>query len=118
MKNDSYRLQRIAELGNQLLSVIESRRIDRTKIMTDLETQWLITTPLFNIGEQANCISRELADAHPEVPWSQIAGLRHRLVHNYEGTNWGMIAAILQDDLEPFIRQVETLAQDLSESIN
>lgn len=118
MKNDEYRLQRIAEPGNQLLGVIESRSIDRAQIMSDLETQWLITTPLFNIGEQANCISRELADSHPEVPWSQIAGLRHRLVHNYEGTNWGMIAAILQEDLEPFIRQVEALAQDLNESID
>ena len=57
MRNDAYRLQRIAEVGNQLLSVIESRGITRELLLDDIETQWLVTTPLFNIGEQANCVS-------------------------------------------------------------
>ena len=108
MKNDAYRLQRIAEIGNQLLDVIESRGITREQLLSDLETQWLVTTPLFNIGEQANCISAELAKAHPDIPWSQIAGLRHRLVHN-EGTNWNMVAAIVFDELGAFVRQIENL---------
>lgn len=40
MKNDAYRLRRIANLGSQLSSVIESKRIDRTKVMNDLEAQY------------------------------------------------------------------------------
>lgn len=112
MRNDEYRLRRIAELGNQLLDVIEARGIDKAQVMADLETQWLVTTPLFNIGEQVNCLSREFTDDHPEAPWSQIAGLRHRLVHNYEGANWSMVAAVLLDELEPFVRQVEELIGD------
>lgn len=117
MRNDAYRLQRIAELGNRLLSVMEARGISKTQIMTDLETQWFVTTPLFDIGEQVNCLSRELTDAHPEIPWSQIAGLRHRPIHNYEGTNWSMIATVIQDDLEPFIRQVESLIEEPDSNI-
>lgn len=114
MRNDEYRLQRIVELGNQLLDVMSKRGIGKERILSDFEAQWLVTTPLFNIGEQVNCLSRAFTDMHPEVPWSQIAGLRHRLVHNYEGTNWNMIAAVLQDDLEPFIRRVEGLLEGLS----
>lgn len=116
MRNDEYRLRRVAELGNQLLDVMETRGIDKARVMADLETQWLVTTPLFNIGEQVNCLSREFTDGHSEVPWSQIAGLRHRLVHNYEGTNWSMIAAVLQDELEPFVRQVEGLIGESPDS--
>lgn len=117
MRNDAYRLQRIAEIGNQLLGVMEAKNISRVQIMTDFETQWLVTTPLFNIGEQVNCLSRELTDTHPEIPWSQIAGLRHRLAHNYEGTNWSMIATVIQDDLEPFIKQVESLIEESDSNI-
>lgn len=109
MRGDAYRLERISTVGHQLLDVISSRNITRDDLLSDIETQWLVTTPLFNIGEQANCVSHEFADAHPDVPWAQIAGLRHRLIHDYEGINWSMIAAVLFDELMPFVKQVDEL---------
>lgn len=109
MRGDSYRLERISTLGHQLLHVIESRPIDRDALISGMETQWLVTTPLYNIGEQTNCLSQEFTDAHPDIPWVQVAGLRHRLVHNYEGTNWDMIASVVFDELESFIGQVDAL---------
>ena len=109
MKSDAHRLERISAVGHQLLQVIGSRSITRDMLIRDLETQWLVTTPLYNIGEQANCLSLEFAESHPGVPWVQIAGLRHRLVHDYEGTNWNMIAAVVFDELAPFIERVDDL---------
>ncbi|MEC4183995.1 HepT-like ribonuclease domain-containing protein [Adlercreutzia sp. R21] len=109
MRDDAYRLARISEVGRQLLSVVDERSIDEEAVLRDFEVQWLITTPLYNIGEQANCVSRACADAHPEVPWAQIAGLRHRLVHDYEGVNWKMIAAVLFDELPEVVEQIEGL---------
>lgn len=85
MKTDRYRLKRIVAVGDQLLNVISLRDLTPETLLSDIQMQWMVTTPLYNIGEQANCISREFADAHPEVPFAQIAGLRHRLVHDYEG---------------------------------
>jgi uncharacterized protein with HEPN domain len=35
------------------------------------------------VGEAAWKVSDEYRLAHPDIPWSQIAGLRHRLVHDY-----------------------------------
>ena len=35
------------------------------------------------IGEAASNIPRSLTDSHPEIPWSQMVGTRHRLVHGY-----------------------------------
>lgn len=109
MRNDECRLRRICELGNQLSRVIAERNITRDDILNDLETQWLITTPLLNIGEQTNRISRELAEQHPEIPWAEISGLRHRLAHDYEDTNWTMIVEVVFDELPAFIRQIEEL---------
>lgn len=109
MKSDAYRLERISAVGHQLLQVIESRSITRDMLIREFETQWLVTTPLYNIGEQANCLSPEFVEGHPGVPWVQIAGLRHRLVHDYEGTNWSMIAAVVFDELASFIERVDGL---------
>ena len=41
-----------------------------------------------------------------------IAGLRHRLVHDYDGTNWNIIVEVIFEELPVFIRQVEALARE------
>ena len=61
-----------------------------------------VTTPLYNIGEQVYQLSNELKQAHTEQPWNMVAGLRHRLVHDYDGINWSIIVEVLFQDMDPF----------------
>jgi uncharacterized protein with HEPN domain len=35
------------------------------------------------IGEAAGKVSAEFRAAHPEIPWRDITGMRHRLIHGY-----------------------------------
>ena len=42
-------------------------------------------------GEAAYKVSRGLRARHPEVPWAQIAGFRHRVVHDYFGLDLGAV---------------------------
>jgi uncharacterized protein with HEPN domain len=35
------------------------------------------------VGEAASQISQETKDAHPEIQWHSIVGMRHRIVHGY-----------------------------------
>lgn len=114
MKTDFYRLERIEEIGAQLLEVIEDTDLSAERLSSDYRLQWLVSTPLYNIGEQVSCLSRELTDAYPDQPWSSIAGLRHRLVHDYEGTNWEPIASILTTEMRPFVERVSEIATELS----
>lgn len=106
MSTDAYRLERIESIGNQLLSLVARKPITREMVLSDIETQWLITTPLFNIDEQADCLSQEFCETHTDIPVAQIAGLRHRLVHNYEGTNWEIICSVLFDELPNLVSQI------------
>ena len=46
---------------------------------------------------------------HNEIQWSMIAGVRHRLVHDYDGTNWNIIADVVFEELPVLIRQLEEL---------
>ncbi|MBL1128835.1 MAG: DUF86 domain-containing protein [Chloroflexi bacterium] len=39
------------------------------------------------IGEAVRALPDEFRQAHPELPWKQIVGMRHILVHNYFGTD-------------------------------
>lgn len=43
------------------------------------------------------------------LPWKAVAGLRHRLVHDYDGTNCEIIAEVLFTEMGPFVQGVAGL---------
>lgn len=43
------------------------------------------------IGEAINRLSPELRSRYPEVPWSQIVAVRHRIVHAYFDLDWQIL---------------------------
>lgn len=108
-KSDGYRLERIREIGDLLVKTIADEEITADSLQSNYRHQWLVTTPLYNIGEQVYCLSREFKEDHPQIEWAGIAGLRHRLVHDYEGTNWQTIATIIENDLPVFLRQIHEI---------
>ena len=57
--------------------------------------------------------SDTLRNAHPEVNWRGIIGLRNILVQDYLGTSLVRIWEIVEHDLPDLRRKVETLIQEL-----
>lgn len=110
---DSVRLKKIIDMAGKLLGYIRENHVSEEQILSDYAVQWTITTPLYNIGEHTYYLSKELKAAHPEVPWSQIAGMRHRLVHQYEDTNWSIISYVIFHELEPYMNQLTCILSEL-----
>lgn len=52
------------------------------------------------LGELAGKIDNEYRMIHREIPWSQIYGLRNRIVHDYEGVNFMLVWEIICNDLQ------------------
>ena len=61
-------------------------------------------------------LSSALRDAHPEVNWRAIIGLRNVLVHDYLGMNLERVWAIVEHDVPDLKRQVEVLHQAFPDS--
>ncbi len=62
----------------------------------------LVEACVFNLsqmGELSNRVDEAFAQAHPEVPWRYLYGLRNRIVHDYEGVNLRLIWQIIEEDL-------------------
>lgn len=81
-------------------------------LLNDEFSQWAVTTSLYNIGEQVYKISNELKKENSEIPWSVVSGLRHRLVHDYEGINWTIIVEVVFDEMGEFIDSIEKLINE------
>ena len=74
----------------------------------DLPTANLEQWP-YNIGEHVYNLSKEYKEKHGDIQWSLIAGVRHRLVHDYDGTNWNIIAKIIFDEIPVLLKQLEKI---------
>ena len=61
------------------------------------------------IGEAASRISEETKAKHPDVPWTEIIGMRNRLVHGYFAIRLDRVWQTVQEDLPPLIAQLEPL---------
>lgn len=107
--SDAQRLEKIRVTTRKLLDYIAQTALTREVILEQEPVRWTITTPLYNIGEQAYYLSDTFKDAHDEIPWAKISGLRHRLVHDYENTNWGLICTVIFDILPDFLESVEAI---------
>lgn len=61
------------------------------------------------IGEAANRLPYDLKDNATNIDWHQIRGLRNRIVHHYFGLNFEIIWVVIEDDIDPLIKEVQTL---------
>ena len=107
--SDRQRVKKIYENAVKLCSYINEHEIKKENLLNEYSLQWLVTTPLYNIGEHAYNLSTEYKKEHSEIQWSMIAGVRHRLVHDYDGTNWNIIADVVFEELPVLIKQLEEI---------
>ena len=103
-KSDTERIKKIVSTWDALKRQIDEHSITKEQLLDDEFSQWAVTTPLYNIGEQVYKISDETKKQNPQIIWSVVSGLRHRLVHDYEGINWSIIV-----DVEEFVNDVKKL---------
>jgi uncharacterized protein with HEPN domain len=61
------------------------------------------------VGEAAYQIEGRTRHALPDIPWADIIGMRHRLVHNYFDINLDVLWQTVKEDLPALIAQIAPL---------
>lgn len=60
-------------------------------------------------AQQQPGVSAETRAAHPEIPWSDIRGMRQILVHGYHRKDLGILASTLRESVPDLIAKLEEL---------
>lgn len=107
--SDAERIRKIIDIWDRLCVAIDEHEITSEKLLQDTFCQWAVTTPLYNIGELVYQLTKEFKASYPDQPWNLVAGLRHRLVHDYEGINWSIIVDVIFHEMQPFIDSLKIL---------
>lgn len=110
MRSDRERLLDILEA----IEKIERHRSSDIETFADDELQqvWVIHH-LQIIGEASYGLSQQFRASHPEIPWPQIIGMRHVLVHGYFEIDLDIVWAVIEKDLPPLRGAIESILRHL-----
>ena len=61
------------------------------------------------VGEAANRIPKEERSTYPDIPWSEIVGLRNRLIHGYDEVDFDILWQIVTQDLPPLAQALQQI---------
>lgn len=61
------------------------------------------------VGEAANRIPRQDRNRYADIPWSEIVGLRNRLIHGYDEVDFDILWQIVTEDLPPLVVTLEKI---------
>ena len=64
---------------------------------------------LMIIGEAANRMPPAVCDRYTEIPWRDLAGLRHRIIHDYPGVDLVLIWSLVAVKLGPLRDQLAAI---------
>jgi uncharacterized protein with HEPN domain len=67
------------------------------------------TNPLIAIGEDSKKIDTKLKNYFPDYPWSEIAGMRNILAHDYRGKDPEIVFSVIKDYLDDLKNTVISL---------
>jgi uncharacterized protein with HEPN domain len=109
-RDDRTLLRDMIEASRAAMNAIEGK--DRSALAADHVYALGLVKCLEIIGEAAQQLSTDLTDQHPDVPWPQIVGMRHRLVHAYFEIDYEQVWRALTDDLPPLVAQLERILGD------
>ncbi len=103
MKNDLTYLSDVLEMIDNILGRLNGITYEDFLSNENLQDSMLLK--IIHIGEALNRVSEDFQRTHPELPWSQAIGMRHRLAHDYETTDMREVWLVAERDL-PRLREI------------
>ena len=63
------------------------------------------------IGEAASHVTRPFCEVHPEIAWSDVTGMRHRIVHDYYLVDHQRLWDTVHNDPPQLIEQLQHILE-------
>ena len=102
--------QRIDHMLKALEALVKnSVGVNRDMLYTEDNVTKVLMYDLIVLGEAANNISEAFAKQHPEVEWADIAGLRHKLVHDYAGVCYDTLWNVVSKDIPALLPKIKAI---------
>jgi uncharacterized protein with HEPN domain len=86
--------------------------LDEAAFMASRLHQNAVIRSLAIIGEAAGKVSPAFRAGQPAIPWREITGMRHRLIHGYGEVRLDLVWQVVDGRLGPLIAALEPMVPD------
>ena len=106
-RSDAHRLADMLMAADEIAAIV---RRGRHAFDSDVVLRRAVERCLEIIGEASKAVSPALTEAHPEIPWSDMAKIRDRLSHHYHRVDPSQLWIIAAHDVpatSELLRRIE-----------
>ncbi|NER19301.1 MAG: DUF86 domain-containing protein [Symploca sp. SIO1C2] len=107
MNRDNSYLLDLAKLCQTILRLTET--MTEVDFYGDERTQLAVLYEITIIGEVVKRLSNDFRKSHPEIQWRQIAGMRDRLVHDYDEVNLDLVWQVVKKFIPELLEYITPL---------
>ena len=106
---DHFRLRHMLDAANDAIEFAHGQT--RTSLDANRMLALSIVKCIEIIGEAANHLAPATQASYPDIPWSDVIAMRHRLIHGYYDIDPDIVWDTVQEDLPPLIVQIKKLLE-------
>ena len=110
MRSDRLRLLDILDAIEVIAQYLPA---DRAAFDHDPPIQSHIYRHVMIVGEAAWSLSQSIKDQNRHVPWKQIEGMRHIMVHDYFKVDWDIVYTTAHTHVPALKPQIEAILRSL-----
>jgi uncharacterized protein with HEPN domain len=107
VKRDIAYLWDMREAANLILDFTRGETLH--SFTADPKLRSAVERQLEIIGEAARRVSTEFQNAHPDIPWRNIIGLRNLLIHEYGEVKVDRVWMIVSDNIGDLVNRLDAL---------
>jgi uncharacterized protein with HEPN domain len=109
MKTDRIYLTHILECIDNINTYVDEEKV----FLASRLIQDAVIRNLEVIGEATKKISKELREKENGVPWSEMAGLRDVLIHNYFGVDLFIVWKVVENELPKIKPELQRIKSEI-----
>ena len=107
MAEDKIRFEHMLDAIKDIETVTLNMTYD--DYVANLGSRWGLVKLIEIIGEAASKVSKETQQKHGEIPWKEIIGTRHVLVHDYNTVDFNLLWEIIQREIPKIKNLIQTI---------
>ncbi len=107
MPRDEAILLDMAQAARRILDFKQG--LGKTAFLDDAKTQSAVLHQLLILGDSVKRLSDEFRDQHLEIPWRLMAGMRDKLIHEYDDVDLDEVWRVAEKDIPHLIQWLEPL---------
>jgi uncharacterized protein with HEPN domain len=106
-KDDLVYVGHMLETAEKAISLLADK--DRAAYDRDEVLRLALTHLVQTVGEAARHVSREFCEAHTQIPWRAVIGMRHKVVHDYMNVDEDILWDTVTNELPPLADELEKM---------